>query len=101
MIKQVTLRELRLDNGLTQEEMAKKIGVSKNIYGKYERGEINMPAYVFGNICNIFKISRDSLVIPNCKPCEYYKTTNQYFYDKGWHEAYGEMAKFAKNRATY
>ena len=99
MNKQITIKELRLNNNLTQEQMAKKIGVHKNIYGKYERGDINMPAFVFGNICNEFEISRDSLIIPNCEVKEYYKSTNQYFYEKGLHEAYAEIIKFANTRA--
>ena len=98
-MKQVSIRELREDRGLTQNDMAKKIGVHVNIYSKYERGEVNMPAHTFGKICNIFKVSRDAVEIPGCEIKNYYKNTNEYFYEKGLREAYAEIARFAGNRA--
>ena len=98
-MKQVSIRELREDRGLTQQQMAKKLGVHENTYNKYEVGAINMPAHTFGKICNIFKVSRDAVEIPGCEIKNYYKNTNEYFYEKGLREAYAEIAKFAGNRA--
>lgn len=37
------LRDLKEDNDLTQKQVAELIGVSMNHYGKYERGEIDIP----------------------------------------------------------
>lgn len=38
MIKQLTLKAIRVNKGLTQEEAAKRIGISKNTLSEYERG---------------------------------------------------------------
>lgn len=46
------VRELRLDKGLTQEELAEKIGVSTNYVGMVERAERNT------TLLKVFKIAK-------------------------------------------
>ena len=46
------VRELRLERGLTQEEVAEKIGVSTNYVGMEERAERNT------SLLKVFKIAK-------------------------------------------
>ncbi|MBE1557009.1 helix-turn-helix transcriptional regulator [Sporosarcina limicola] len=48
------LKELRAGNGLTQKEMADKIGVSLSMYEKVERGTIQASRNFIGKIKRAF-----------------------------------------------
>lgn len=50
------LKKLRLENGMTQEEFANKIGMSQKTYGKYELAIASPPASTVNNICKTFGI---------------------------------------------
>ena len=55
------ISENRKKQNLTQEELAEKIGVSKNAVSKWERG-LNLPdASIMQELCNILKISLNEL----------------------------------------
>ena len=56
------LTEFRKKNGLSQEDLAKKIGVHMNVVGRYERGEASPSLETSVNIANTLNISLDFLV---------------------------------------
>ncbi|MFQ7473780.1 MAG: helix-turn-helix domain-containing protein [Anaerovoracaceae bacterium] len=57
-----TLKALRLRNGLTQEQLASKLGLTKSVISAYETG-LRMPSYdILINIAKIFSVSTDFLL---------------------------------------
>jgi transcriptional regulator with XRE-family HTH domain len=59
---QKRLTELRKANKLSQEELAKSIGVHTNILGRYERDEVKPSIDVVIKIAEVFNVSIDYLV---------------------------------------
>ena len=56
------LKELRLEKGVTQKEVAKALKISKSAYANYEQG-VREPSYqVLINICKYFNVSADYLL---------------------------------------
>ena len=56
------LRELRIDKGKTQIEMASILQISRQVYANYEN-EINQPSLeMLGKIANFFECSTDYLL---------------------------------------
>lgn len=56
------LKTLRLQNGLTQAQVAQKLGVTKSVISAYETG-LRLPSYdILINIARIFKVSTDYLL---------------------------------------
>lgn len=84
------LQKLRKRNSLNQEQMAEKIGMSKNGYGKLERGESRITIEHLEQIANTFNIdivdllkdSRDVIFVVgdnhnNCTNANHYQMDNQ------------------------
>lgn len=59
------VRELRLDKGLTQEELAEKIGVSTNYVGMVERAERNTSLLKVFKIAKALNVRTSKLFISN------------------------------------
>ena len=60
------IRQLRIANGLTQEELGKYIGVQKSAIRKYEKGEVkNMKRSSIQILSNLFKVSPSYLMCIN------------------------------------
>lgn len=65
----------RKEKGLTQEELAQEIGVTKAAISRYEKGERTPNIYLFAKMCSVLDISPDELIgaekekIP--KPCPF------------------------------
>ena len=56
------LKTLRLQNGLTQVQVAQKLGVTKSVISAYETG-LRLPSYdILINISKIFRVSTDFLL---------------------------------------
>ena len=56
------LRKYRKENGFTQEQLAKRINVTKNRVSNWEQG-INRPdADILANICRVLKVSPSQLL---------------------------------------
>lgn len=55
------LRAERVAKGLTQEEMAKKLGISRQAYAKRENGEVNIGVDELAQIGDILNINSDNL----------------------------------------
>lgn len=51
-----TIKGIRYDAGLTQSEMAKKLGISEATYINYENGKSKIPYKVAIMICDICNI---------------------------------------------
>ncbi len=60
MIKK--LRDLREDNDLTQEAVAKYLGTSQTMYARYEREANELPLRHFKKLCELYNISSDYLL---------------------------------------
>lgn len=56
------LREVRMGSGLTQQNMADKLGISLNAYQKYEQAERSPSLECLVSIADIFDISLDYLL---------------------------------------
>lgn len=56
------LRELREQMGLTQTEVAKKLGVAQSIYQRFEKGIYECTYEQFKMLCDIFDVSADFLL---------------------------------------
>lgn len=56
------LRELRLAKGLTQQQLADKLGLVKGSISAYEQGTKYPSLEVLRNICRIFQVSSDYLL---------------------------------------
>ena len=55
------LRDLREDNDLTQEQVAKLLGTSQTMYARYERGANELPLRHFAALCRIYNVSADDI----------------------------------------
>lgn len=55
------LRTLRMDRGISQDEIAKHLGIGRTTYVKYERGDIN-PARKLKALADFFGVSIDYLL---------------------------------------
>ena len=61
------IKTLRLEQELTQTEIAKKIGVCQNTYSNYEHGIINIPLDILIKLADFYNVSIDYLCIPTTK----------------------------------
>lgn len=59
---QDTIRQLRENRQWSQEEMAEKLGMSKNGYAKIERGESDLSLTRLEQIANIFQINISDII---------------------------------------
>lgn len=60
----ITLQAARVNAGLTQEEMAEKMGVSRAVIIAWENGKTQMrPAYLYA-YCHITGFSEDDILLP-------------------------------------
>ena len=56
------LKKARKSAGLSQAEMAEKLGLNLRTYGSYERGERDLSTSLLLNICKTLRISSDELL---------------------------------------
>lgn len=57
-----TLKKLRLNNDMTQAQLAQKLGLTKSVISAYETG-LRLPSYdVLIHIARLFKVSTDYLL---------------------------------------
>lgn len=65
MSKRITLAAARVNAGLTQEELANKLGVSRMLVYQWESGKVPMkPAYVIA-FCAITGFSESDIFFPH------------------------------------
>ncbi len=53
------LKDIREDNDKTQDEIAKILGISRQHYSLYERGERELPMHHFVTLAKYYNISLD------------------------------------------
>ena len=70
------IMELRKKNGLSQEELAEKIGVARQTISKWELGETTPDLKQSKELSRIFKVSLDELVSNDIKDILIEKTSN-------------------------
>lgn len=56
------MRELRIERGWKQDDLAKKLGTSSVIVGRYERGETTPSIKVAHRVAETFGVTLDALV---------------------------------------
>ena len=56
------IKELRKENNMTQEDLAKKIGVTRGAIGLYERNERKVNYETVNKLADIFEVSSDYLL---------------------------------------
>lgn len=56
------IRNLRVDNDLTQQKVADYLHVKQNIYSQYEIGVLNYPVKVLIKLALLYNVSIDYLV---------------------------------------
>ncbi len=56
------LKEVRLENGMKQKEVASILHVSRSVYTRYENGERSVPIEVLWELANYYDLSIDYLV---------------------------------------
>lgn len=56
------LKELRNQRGLTQVEIAEKLGVNQSLVSQYERGELRLHGTLLAAFATILKVSADQIL---------------------------------------
>ena len=56
------IRDLRVDHGYTQQQVADYLGVKQNTYSQYEIGVLNYPLDVVIKLADLYEVSVDYLL---------------------------------------
>lgn len=56
------LREAREDRGLTQSEIAEQLGITQQVYSRYETGNYEIPVRHLIALCDFYQVSADYLL---------------------------------------
>lgn len=62
MTYQERIYNLRVDNDYTQEKIAKVLKITKQTYGKYENGKLNMKIEDLIRLCEFYNISPEYIL---------------------------------------
>ena len=62
ILKYERIRNIRIDRGLTQEDVAKLLNVKQNTYCQYETGVLNYPLDLVVKLAEYYNVSMDYLV---------------------------------------
>ena len=62
VMKFENIRSLRIDNGMTQKQVAEVLGVSQNTYSQYEIGVLNYPVDALVKLADLYNVSVDYLL---------------------------------------
>ena len=58
----MTLRAIRQDHNLSQEQVAQILGVDRRVYSRYENGTNEMPMHHYIKLADFYGVSLDFLV---------------------------------------
>lgn len=56
------IRNLRIDSGYTQKQIAEMLHIKQNTYSQYEIGVLNYPVEVLMKLANFYSVSVDYLL---------------------------------------
>ena len=70
-MKYERIRNLRVDNGLTQEKVAQYLNVKQNTYSQYEIGILNYPVDIIIKLALFYNTSIDYLLGLTDNPAPY------------------------------
>ncbi len=56
------MRDLREDHDLTQEQVAKYLGISQTMYARYERGATELPIRHLIKLCQYYEVTADFML---------------------------------------
>ncbi len=56
------LKELRLKNNLTQQNISKKLKISQGLYSSYESGKRKVPIYILSKLAEEYNTSIDYII---------------------------------------
>ena len=62
IMKFENIRNLRIDNGYTQKQIAQQLGISQNTYSQYEVGVLNYPVDALMILADFYGVSVDYLL---------------------------------------
>ena len=62
MMKYENIRNIRIDRGYTQDQIAKYLGISQNTYSQYEIGVLNYPLDAVDKLADFYGVSTDYLL---------------------------------------
>jgi len=63
-LAKITLEAARVNTGMTQQEMADKLGISRSLMIALENGKCEMkPVYLYA-ICHVTGFSEDDILLP-------------------------------------
>jgi len=62
---QMTLEALRVNRGLTQQDVADKLGVSRQTVGKWESGEVRPKELVIYALAKLYDVDIDVIKVPS------------------------------------
>ena len=71
ILKYERIRNIRIDRGLTQEDIAKLLNVKQNTYCQYETGVLNYPLDLVVKLAEYYNVSMDYLVGLTDEPTPY------------------------------
>lgn len=61
----ITLEAARVNAGLTQKDVAKKLGKSNKTVGNWENGKTKLDIGNFNSLCDLYGVSKDDIFLPN------------------------------------
>jgi DNA-binding XRE family transcriptional regulator len=64
MAQRITMAAARVNAGLTQEELAAQLGVTRQTYASWEAGKAEMKTAYFIAFCQIVGFNSDDIVLP-------------------------------------
>ncbi len=88
------IRLLRMKKGLSQEELAEQIGVSRQSVSKWESGQTSPEISKLMKMANVFEISTDELLDPEIK--EFRSGSNDSDHNQGSTQSIYERKKYAR-----
>ena len=62
VLRYETIRNLRIDAGLTQREVAEYLNIKQNTYSQYEIGVLNYPVDILCRLADYYHVSVDYLL---------------------------------------
>ncbi|MDS3651265.1 helix-turn-helix transcriptional regulator, partial [Streptococcus pneumoniae] len=92
------IKQYRLANGWTQQELGAKIGISKNAIGNYEKGFRSPKKNTMFDLANAFNVSIDDLFPPIQKDTPPTASPIQSIYDELKPPRQGKVLNYAKRQ---